>query len=464
MTGQPIERLTAVDLINVHAETPSAPARVGALTMLDGRTLLDSHGRLRIADIRAELEHRLQRTPRLRQVVRRAGPFAGRPVWTDDGAFHIDRHVLEVALPPGQALTDLALRLVNQPLPNSHPLWRMWFVTGLPDDQIAMVVAMHHVIADGVTTVRLIGTLTDGGNDGATPAYWSPRQPPAWTRLVRDNLRRKASALRAWHRPDLSQWREVAVLRHAARTSLNHPVGTRRRLAVITMDLAAAKQVAHAHAGKVNDVVLAVSAGGLRQLLKGRAEPVDGVRLNATVAVSLRGSGSDDVGNRSGSIVVPVPLDADPSRRLREIAQESARAKRRQAYTAGSGLLVALARLGLLRFFSRHQHMVNFVESDVTGPATRLRLLGAPIVAVVPIGTLAGNLTVGVLALSYAGRLTIAVQADAERCPDLDVLLAGMREDGRALTAGLPDAGHWSCWDDPLSSAYTEPGAPMLKE
>lgn len=255
MTGQLIERLTPVDLINIHAETPSAPARVGALALLDGRTLLDAHGRLPMADIRAELEYRLHRTPRLRQVIHRAGPLAGRPVWTDDGAFRIGRHVLEAALPSGEALTDLAMRLVNQPMPRSHPLWRMWFVTGLPEDRIGLVVALHHVIADGVTAVRLIGTLTDGDNEGETPADWAPGQPPSWARLARDNLSRKASALRSWHRPELPRWREMAALRHAPRTSLNHPVGTRRRLAVIDMDLAEARQVAHAHGGKINDVV-----------------------------------------------------------------------------------------------------------------------------------------------------------------------------------------------------------------
>jgi WS/DGAT/MGAT family acyltransferase len=436
MTEQPVERLTPVDLINIHAETPSAPARVGALALLDGRTLLDSHGHLRIAEIRTLLESRIGREPRLRQKIRRAGPLAGRPVWVDDPDFRIERHVLKAEPLAGETAEELALRLVNQPMPQSHPLWRVWFVTGLPERQVGLVVGLHHVIADGVTTVRLIGALTDGESGDPVPA-WSPREAPPWARLVRDNWRRKASAVRAWRCPDLSQWREMSALRNAPRTTLNRPVGARRRLAVLTMDLASAKHVAHAHGGKINDLVLAVAAGGLRQLLRGRRELVDGMRLNASVAVSLRGSRDRDVGNRSGGIVVRVPLDADPHGRLRTIADESAQAKQRQRYTAGSGLLVALARLGVLRMFSRHQHMVNFVESNVPGPAFTLTLLGAPIVDVIPIGTLVGNLTVGVLALSYAGRLTIAAQADAVACPDLPIMLAAMDRDSRELGIDL---------------------------
>lgn len=433
MTVPTIERLTPVDLINVHAETRSAPARLGAIAILGGRALRDGDGVLRIAEIRAELDRRLERVPRLRQIIRSAGPFGGRPVWIDDPVFCVDRHVLEAELPSGVVLTDLAMRLVNQPLARSHPLWRMWFVSGLPDGRVALVIGLHHVIADGVMTVRMIAALTDGADPGLPPRQPAERRRPTWAELVRDNWRRKVSALGAWHRPDLSQWREIRSLRDAPRTSLNAPVGARRRLAVVSMDLAEAKQIAHAHAATVNDVILAVSAGGLRQLLMARGERVDGVRLNATVAVSLRGDGGEDIGNRSGGIVVRVPLDGDPHRRLRAIAQDTMRAKRRQAYTTGTSLLVAMARVGVLRYFSRRQHMVNFVESDLTGPPRRLTLLGAPIVDITPVGTLVGNLTVGVVALSYAGRLTIAVQADADRCPDLDVLLDGVRQECRAL-------------------------------
>lgn len=455
MTAQLIERLTPDDLINLSAETPSAPARVGALCVLDGRALVGPDGRLRIAAIRAEVERRLRRTPRLRQVIRRAGPLAGRPFWADDPAFRIEQHVRPAALPAGEALTDLAVRLVNQPMPRSYPLWRIWFVTGLPDGRVGLVIALHHVIADGITTVRLIGELTDGDHGG--PATGTALAPPSWARLVRDNWRRKASAVRAMHRPDLSQWREMSALRDAPRTSLNRPVGARRRLAVVTMDLAAAKAVAHRHGAKVNDVVLTLAAGGLRQLLLGRGEPVEGVRLNATVAVSLRDGGAGDVGNRSGGIVVRLPLTADPLQRLREIAQDTGRAKGRQRSTTGNSLLVGLSRLGLLRYFSRHQHLVNLVESDVIGPPQRLYLLGAPILDVVPIGTLVGNLAVGVLALSYAGRLTIAVQADADRCPDLPVLLAAMDRETGELTAGLVREGIESRRPEPLAPAAAAP-------
>lgn len=440
MNSPPFDRLTPVDLINLYVESPSAPTRVGAVAILDRHALVGPDGALRIDAIRETLDHRLRRVPRLRQVIHHGGPFTGRPIWADDPAFAIDRHVREHVLRPGDELNDLAMELVTQPFDRAHPLWRLWFVTGLPSGHVGLVFGMHHVVADGVTTVRLFGALTDAAPDGG--AVSTPQPAPSWGALVRDNISGKLAAVGRLRRPDLAQWRAMGALRDAPRTSLNRPVGARRRLDAVTVDLAAAKRAAHQHGGKVNDVVLALAAGGLRALLASRSEPVDGVRLHVSVAVSLRGpQARPDVGNRSGGMAERVPLDGDPHARLRAIAQESAQVKGMQLPTVGNGLLVGLSQLGLLRSFSRHQKMINIVESNVAGPPVGMRLLGAPILDVTPIGTLVGNLSIGFLALSYAGRLKIAVQADADRYPDLPVLMGAMRRDSRMLLADAPPVG-----------------------
>jgi hypothetical protein len=55
------------------------------------------------------------------------------------------------------------------------------------------------------------------------------------------------------------------------------------------------------------------------------------------------------------------------------------------------------------------------------------------VLELVPIAPLAGNIGLSIVALSYAGRLAITVQADAAQFPDLDVLVSAMGRDGRAL-------------------------------
>lgn len=416
------ERLTPADLINLYVETPSAPVRVGAVAMLDAGPLLDPAGRLRLADIRAAISARLAPAPRLRQVIRRAGPLGTRPVWVEDPSFRIETHVHEVALPDGVPLEDLATRLVTRPLDRAHPLWHLWFITGVPGGGVAMVLGMHHVMADGATTVGLIGALMDPGSSTGTG-----------TGTAVAHRFGGSTARRSWRRL-------LSGIRHAPRTSLNHPVGLDRRLAWLDLDLAEVKAAAHQDGGKVNDVVLALAAGGLRELLLARAEPVEGVRLHASVAVSLRGGGGKHgMGNRTGALAVGLPLCADPRQRLRLIAGECAQAKAHQPMGAANALLVWLARIGLLRWFSRHQHMINIMESNVAGPKTAMTFLGATVTSIVPVGTLAGNISLGFLALSYAGRLTIAVQADAARFADLPVLLDAMRREAAALTPKIPE-------------------------
>jgi WS/DGAT/MGAT family acyltransferase len=446
-------RLSATDLINLAVETPHAPMQVGAVAILDGRPLRDADGRLRLADLRSIIDRRLDRLPQLRRVTHRPGLFAGRPLWVDDATFRIDRHVSHVLLPaPGdrEALLSLAMDLLVKPLDRTHPLWRMWFVTGLPRGEIAVVMGMHHVVADGVAALRLVTSLLDppAAGDCAPVPPWEAAPAPHWRDLVRDNVRTKLAAVRHLaRRPHpqralgslLGRWQVLARSWRAPRTSLNAPVGSRRRLAVMHIDLADVKRVAHSHHGKVNDVILSLAAAGLRAVLHSRAQPVDRLRLHVNVAVSLRTSGQTaEAGNRTGGIIVRLPLgEPDPHRRLRLVVAESADAKRHELATTANSLLVWLARLGLLQYYSRRQHLTNLMESNVTGPPATIHLLGAPVLDVIPIGTLVGNVGLAFLALSYAGRLAIAVQADADRFPDLPVVLAAMERDWGVLQGAI---------------------------
>jgi diacylglycerol O-acyltransferase len=254
---------------------------------------------------------------------------------------------------------------------------------------------------------------------------------------------RQLAQARPSHRPFASlrgNWRVLARAWHAPRTSLTGPIGPYRDLAVLRLDLDAVRQLAHAHGGKVNDVVLGLAAGGLRTLLRSCGESEDQLRIHAAVAMSPKGLGpSPRTGNRAGMIVVKLPLfEPDPTERLRLIRDDATRAQRDQPHTAEQGMLVWLARLGLLRRYTRRQHLTNIVESDVTGPPTPIRLFGAPVLDLIPIGALAGNLAISFLAFSYAGRLTITVRVDATRCPDLPVLIAAMAQEWQSLLAPAP--------------------------
>jgi WS/DGAT/MGAT family acyltransferase len=446
------QRLNALDMINLAVETPAAPMTIGAVLVLDRPAAHGGAGGPSVATIRQAVERALVAAPPLRRVIRSAGPLAGRPVWVDDCAFDVDRHVLTARVPwPGDQaqLLRLAAQLMSGPLDRAHPLWRMWLLTGLAGGHVAILVKLHHVLADGLAAIQLVLSTLEGAlpeTDGPVPR-WAPVPAPNWSTLVADNLGARLAAVRQLPRRVgprrfagmvRGHWRMIATLRHAARTSLNAPIGPRRRLAVMRVDLAEAKQLAHRHGGKVNDVVLSLATAGVRALLHTRGESLDGLWLHATVAMSLRTSAEalDGGGNRTGGFVVRLPAgEPDPAARLGSIAVESARAKRDQPPTAGNVLLIWLARMGVANYFSRHQRMIHFVESNVPGPPVPVRVLGAPVLDVLPIGNLAGNLGVSFLAVSYAGTLAITVHVDADRFPDLPVLLAGMRREWAMLRA-----------------------------
>jgi hypothetical protein len=226
--------------------------------------------------------------------------------------------------------------------------------------------------------------------------------------------------------------------RGAPRLSINRPVTGDRHLRTIRLDLDTVKAAAHAQGAKVNDVVLDLVAGGLHELLDWRGEPVAGVCVHASVAVSLRGP---DVpartGNQVGSRLVALPLDAHASDRLDQIASATRRARAEQRAASAAGFMMLLARAGLTPAVTRHQHLVNVFVSNMAGPTIPLYLMGAEVLEAIAITPIAGNVGLSFGALSYAGKLTITVAADSTQAADVDVLLAGMERAWTELAGGL---------------------------
>ncbi len=450
-----VPRLTAYDQHCLRVETPARPLQVGILAVIDGRVLLDPAGRLRLADVRRDIDRRVAGVPQLRRIVLRPGPLAGRPLWVDDPAFRVDQHVSEVELlPPGDeaALLVLVEQLMARPLDRSRPLWRMWFVTGLEDGRVGVLVVVHHALADGLTAMRMVRSLLEPPISSAGPG---PQHvpvaavPPPWVELVLDNIRSKVESALGLARPATwrlvagvarSSWQASSLARHAPRTSLNAPVGPSRRLSTLRLDLRAAKRVARAHGCGVNDVVLSLVAGGVRALLDARGEPIGQLRPRAGVAVALFSPGHGlEAGNDIGTLHVPLPIsEADPGTRLPLIAAESARAKRSPMVAAEPVLRAWLGRFAVVRRSMEHQRLVNLAETYLPGPPVPIDVLGAPVIDLLPIAPLAGNLGLSFVALSYAGHLAVTVRADADQFPDLEVLSAAMERDWETLAGSVP--------------------------
>ena len=85
----------------------------------------------------------------------------------------------------------------------------------------------------------------------------------------------------------------------------------------------------------------------------------------------------------------------------------------------------------VLRLITRRR--INLLSADIIGPTQPLSFAGARVCDAFPLINLLGNITLGVGALSYAGRFDVLVVADADLYPDLDIFAAGVAEETSVL-------------------------------
>jgi WS/DGAT/MGAT family acyltransferase len=448
-----IDRLTSLDRLMLGASR-RWPQDIGALAILDGTGLRDPTGELRIEAVREAIASRLHLVPRLRQVISAPRRGLGGPLWVDAARFDVRDHVVVRSLPaetddPGLLAATEQLR--RERFDPSRPQWRMWFLPGLPDGRVAMFVKLHHSIADGMAAMTTVAALldTDPGAPVVPASPWTPAPLPSDRELFIDNVQRH---LRAVEHAGSMLIRPGTTLRHArqawpairelfaeqpaTRTSLDRMVGPDRSLAVIRTTLDEVKAVAHAHDATVNDVLLALTAGGMRTVLRGRGEPVEGTTVRTYVPVSLRRRrGGPQQGNLIAQMAVPLAMrESDAADELRRIAAQTATRKARARTSLGTLVRGRFARR--LMLFAVMRQRVNVTTASIPGPAMPLYLCGARVIEVFPVLPLIANEPLGVGALSYAGQFDIGVVADRDAYPDLDVFVAGAREQLQRL--GVP--------------------------
>ncbi|HEU4541943.1 MAG TPA: wax ester/triacylglycerol synthase family O-acyltransferase [Jiangellaceae bacterium] len=458
-----LERLTASDLFLLLWDDYGWSTDIGGLAILDGTSLLDREGRVRVEAVRGHLEPRLHLVPRFRQLLYRPRRGLGWPLWVDAPCFDIGDHIRVHALAaPGDEaqLLQACQELARRRLDPARPLWELWLLPGLPERRVGVFLRLHHAFADGAAALAAFAALLDLTPDAPSQVTpdWTPRPIPTASELLRDNLRRRRQELgRGWSglahpgrtlhlaRRALPAWREVLTEQRAPQTSLNHPVGADRRLAIVRDRLDPTKQIAHIHHAKVNDVMLAAVAGGLRQLLASRGEDVHGLVQRAMVTISQHQDQPGQAqGNKPGWMMVPLPLgEPDPVRRLELIAAETAARKHKARPEAGSGIFRFVAAQRVWYGLFPRQRSVNLVVTNVPGPPVPLYLAGARLLELFPMMPTMGNLTLVVAVLSYAGQLNLTAVGDREGCPDVEVFAEGVRSalDDLARSVLVPETG-----------------------
>jgi WS/DGAT/MGAT family acyltransferase len=216
-------------------------------------------------------------------------------------------------------------------------------------------------------------------------------------------------------------------------SSINVPIGTGRRLAVISTPLARLKEIKRALGGTVNDVVLAATAGGLRALLDSRGDTPPPQGLRAMVPVNIRAAGERlALGNRITTLFVHLPVaEATPEGRyMRQMAE--AESLKSGSQGTGSSTLIDLAGHAppvLHSFLARGlfaSRLFNITVTNVPGSQEPLYAFGSRLLSVWPIVPLAASHAVGLAVFSYDGRMYFCLNADRDAMPDLEVLASGI--------------------------------------
>ncbi len=431
-----VERVSPADLTELVCDVTGTSMQVAAVLVLDAGAPMS------LATVRDALASRIEAIPRLRQRLMNAPFGCGRPVWIDDACFDIGDQVSVVgcAAPGGQQeLLGVVARIVTAPLAPGRPLWSATLVTGLAAGRSALVVVFHHVLADGIGGLAVLSRLTDGSPVGPGPAF--PREPPRPQRLFVDAFRSRWRAVGRLP-AGLSRLRAAAAelgtgqSSGAPRCSLNRPIGADRALAVAHIDLAAIHAAARAQESTINDAVLAAVAGALRTVLADRGKSLDRLVVSMPVS-SRRHASATDLGNQVGVLPVTIPTTGEATGRLAAVAQIT---RNRKTDAPGSSAAVlgpvfrVLARAGVFGWFINRQRLVNAFVSNLRGPERQLTFAGAPVIDMMAVPMITGNITVAFAALSYAGRLTVTVIADAVQCPDLPAVAHALQQELDLLT------------------------------
>ncbi len=421
-----IERASSADLAFVAMDTGRVPQQFAVILVLD------KSDDLNLSQLQKLISNRIRAVPRLRQRLIKVPPGCGRSVWVDDADFNVDRHVRAVACrAPGDepALYDTALSVIMDPLPKDAPLWLIILINDLADGTAAVVVVLHHVLADGLGGVNVLAALLDPGAPPAAVSF--PREAPTRASLARDAWRTRLLGIRRaaglW--PSLRRSMFAGGGFRPARAtpcSLVQQTGPHLGMTVVRLDRGLLRAAAHRNGATTNDAVLVAVAGALHQLLLSRGESIDPIAITVPVS-GRRPGGGPAIGNLVSPMLVDVPARGNLVERLAQV--ESAVRAHKAAATGPApiailgGVFRFLARLGGYRFYMKHQHRFHTLVTHVRGPAEPVTLGGHQVSAAIPIGVGdRGNMTVYFEVLSYAGVLTIAVIVDPDHGPDLGAL------------------------------------------
>jgi len=415
---------------------------------------------VKLADTGASIEQMYEKTmqslagiPILRKRIMPVPFGLHHPVMFDDPDFDVEAHVFHAAIPaPGtmRELDDMVAQIGSTLLDRSRPLWEMWVLEGLQSGHVALVHKVHHAMADGMAYASLLNQGWEDKSEAVAQSISAPPLPSA-TRLVWDAVvdHLKHDIWNLW--PILKSFagnlRELSIQHKASteqhinpltekfpRTRFNYALTVKRSFASCQLSLADAKALKNKLGVTLNDVILAVVAGALRQYLLAHEElPADPLALSIPVGADEPGS-QRQIGNNVTTMFSMLHTQlADPLERLYAIKKHTEQGKEDLAVFGKHqwGELLQYVPPPFMTWRCRRNFRLkpankpdfqpnsNIVVSNVPGPREKLGNADGELVALYSVGPLGEGMGLNVTIWSYMDQLNVGILACHKAMPDL---------------------------------------------
>lgn len=371
--------------------------------------------------------------------------------WEEDRAFDLEHHFRHRGLPkPGRIRELLAYVSAahSHLMDRERPLWEVHLIEGLADRKFAVYLKIHHAMMDGTSGIRLMtrtfGTTPDGRD---MPPLWAV--PPRASKPRRVAKERGLASLLEGARTGLAggatfarELRAATLRQHrslgsvlpldAPTTVVNQKITGSRRFAAQSYSLPRIRRIAEAYDATLNDAVLAICGGALREYLLAQGALPE-KPLVAMVPVNLR-DGESEGGNEIALILASLATHlADPRQRMEAVIRSTRSAKSRfgrltpayqKAFSAFSMMPAGANVLsgGRLPGFQTF----NVVVSNMPGPKEPLYWNGAKLDGLYPVAFLMDHMALNITLMGYVDHLEFGLTACRRTLPSMQKLLPAL--------------------------------------
>ena len=450
-----LKRMPLLDAASLQLEGKNMPIHIaGLMTFAYPESLSEEERKVFVGELVGRWREETRVTYPWNQVLTKPTRWQLRPLTREIYDLDLEYHLRQWSLPmPGgeKELGQTIAWIHELPMDLSKPLWECHFIEGLSDNRFALYVKIHHALVDGVSgSALMVGALSTDKTSLSVP-LWAGSQPqlapeeggagsarpslPSFAEL-KDAVG-ASLALRRKHQ-------DLTTFSAAPRSMLNGPISPHRRVATQHFELSQIKAVARAAGGTLNDVVMAMTGGALRNYLLD-ANALPGESLTASMPVSTRKPGDTSIGNQVSMIFGSLGTNiADPAMRLEHVKASTQAAKSKlQTLPARAVMAYTLLTVGpylgsvVLGWAGSRKPIFNTVISNVPGQREARYLNGAELQHVYPVSVIMPGVPLNFTCVSHGEFLNFGIVACRDRVPHVQKLAVGLRSSLEELEQAL---------------------------